>query len=157
MSIILRTIYDYIVNKRKKDTLIISFNPICHNLYSGNDDKNISFVHLLEDSTNTKKQQEFVEFMKYNYPKVHIERIFDYSSKFGNISLGSYAIDCECTTSDKVYNALHKKYMDKENNTDCILQEMSYEDAKNIYDEREKYKKKTLTLEEELEFFGTEF
>lgn len=141
----LLTIEEYIVTVRKKDTLHISFNAPQSkwrmNIPLDDNDKSGS---IFGDYTNTKKtnwekREEFLQWMKDNYPNIQITDVFDYLSSEYLVYpfLGTIAIDVDLDSPE--YHTICDLYDDANGNPkslDAVLWIMRYDFAKEICDKK---------------------
>jgi effector-binding domain-containing protein len=120
MPQILKTIEDYVVKDRKKDTFFMVFNTVYNDIHAFNKEPEINSLdeiftgYLNEKFTDNKARDEFLQFMKKEFPNTKLIEVFDLvdSSYLTYPYLGSIAVDCE--EKDDVYNAICKKYEDSE-------------------------------------------
>ena len=96
----------------------------------------MEFEYLNEKCVNNIARDEFINFMKDNFPNTKLEDVFDMVSPGYMVYpyLGTIAIDCE--RDDEVYNAICKKYEDKLGNPlskDAVFWSVSYEIALKNY------------------------
>ena len=145
MAIALYTIEEYVVKERKRDTYWLVFNTVYNDIHAFKKEPNINedgtSNYLKKEFTDNKAREEFLDFMKNNFPKTKLIDVFDLVSSSWLLFpyLGSIAIDCE--KDDEVYNALCKKYEDetempKSNST--VFWSITYELALKLHDERTK-------------------
>lgn len=146
MPRIIKTIEEYIVNDRKKDTIFMTFNAPYVKEYMGLElGENEKFMD--RENTNEQKREEFIAWMKETFPYVHLEDVFD-SVSIGYLQwpfLGSIAIDVEINSPE--YHAINSRYEDENGNPkelDAVVWIMFYEVAKDLY------AKKNEMLENEL-------
>lgn len=151
MPQLLYTIDEYIATKRKKPTIWIVFNSLYNDVHAFK--KKLSEEEFLrgyldEKYTDTQAREEFLDFMKTNFPDVALLEVFDLVS-LGYLVypyLGSIAIDTD--VGSDAYAALSQKYGDPYGDATVnnkVLWVMEYDDAKSMYDKKEKL------LEEEFE------
>lgn len=139
----LYTIEEYVAKERKRDTYWLVFNTAYNDIHAFkkkptmNEDGTTNY--LRKEFTDNKAREEFLDFMKNNFPKTKLIDVFDFVSTSYLIFpyLGSIAVDCE--KDDEVYNALCKKYEDemempKSNNT--VFWSITYELALKFHNER---------------------
>lgn len=143
MAQIIYTIDEYIVKERKRDTYWLVFNTVYNDVHAfknklqRNEDDTSSY--LREEFTDNEAREEFLEFMKSNFPQTKIIKVFDLVNAGYIIYpyLGSMAIDCE--KDDEVFTALSKKYgnpyADAITNN-AVFWVLDCENAKEFYDER---------------------
>ena len=114
MAIALYTIEEYIVKERKRDTYWLVFNTVYNDIHAFKEEPTVnedgSINYLEKEFTDYKAREEFLEFMKINFPQTKILDVFDLVSASYLIYpyLGSIAIDCE--KDDEVFVALSEKY-----------------------------------------------
>ena len=114
MPIALYTIEEYIVKERKRDTYWLVFNTVYNDIHAFKKEPTVnedgSINYLEKEFTDYKAREEFLEFMKINFPQTKILDVFDLVSASYLIYpyLGSIAIDCE--KDDEVFMALSEKY-----------------------------------------------
>ena len=145
MPIALYTIEEYVVKERKRETYWLVFNTVYNDIHAFKKEPTVnedgSINYLEKKFTNYKAREEFLEFMKINFPQTKILDVFDLVSASYLIYpyLGSIAIDCE--KDDEVYNAICKKYEDELGNPlskDAVFWSISYEIALKNYNEVKK-------------------
>lgn len=114
MPIALYTIEEYIVKERKRDTYWLVFNTVYNDIHAFKKEPTVnedgSRNYLKKEFTDYKAREEFLEFMKTNFPQTKLIEVFDLVSASYLIYpyLGSIAIDCE--KDDEVFMALSEKY-----------------------------------------------
>lgn len=145
MPIALYTIEEYVVKERKRDTFWLVFNTVYNDIHAFKKEptmnENGTSNYLKKEFTDYKAREEFLEFMRNNFPKTKILDVFDLVSTSYLIYpyLGSIAIDCE--KGDEVYNALCKKYEDETEmpkSNSAVFGSITYELALKFYNERTK-------------------
>jgi hypothetical protein len=140
MPQIVPTIDEYIATQRKETTIWMVFNTVYNDVHAFNKKDSVAFnSYLNEEYTNKEAQQEFLTFMKENFPQTKLVKVFDLVSAGHLIYpyLGSYAIDTNI--GSEAYNALAQKYGDpfKDATTNkSVLWVMKYKDACEMYNER---------------------
>jgi hypothetical protein len=119
------------------------FNTVYNDLYAFKNEPNSEenaeygiFGYLNEKCVNNIARDEFINFMKDNFPNTKLEDVFDMVSPGYMVYpyLGTIAIDCE--RDDEVYNAICKKYEDELGNPlskDAVFWSVSYEIALKNY------------------------
>ena len=143
MAQIIYTIDEYIVKERKRDTYWLVFNTVYNDVHAfkkklqRNEDDTSSY--LSEEFTDNEAREEFLDFMKSNFPQTKIIKVFDLVNAGYLIYpyLGSMAIDCE--KDDEVFTALSQKYgnpYDDAITNNAVFWVLDYENAKKFYDER---------------------
>ena len=150
MPQILKTIEDYVVNDRKKDTYFMVFNTVYNDIHAFNKEpeNGIFTVYLNKEFTDNKTRNEFLEFMQKDFPNTKLIEVFDLvdSSYLTYPYLGSIAVDCE--ENDEVYNAICKKYEDSNGmalSNNAVFWVITYDMA------LKSYKKRKEAWERELE------
>ena len=114
MSEILKRVEEYIVETRKRDTYWLVFNTVYNDIHAFKKEPTVnedgSINYLEKKFTDYKAREEFLEFMKINFPQTKILDVFDLVSASYLIYpyLGSIAIDCE--KDDELFIALSEKY-----------------------------------------------
>ena len=143
MAQIIYTIDEYIVKERKRDTYWLVFNTVYNDVHAfkkklqRNEDDTSSY--LSEEFTDNEAREEFLNFMKSNFPQTKIIKVFDLVNAGYLIYpyLGSMAIDCE--KDDEVFRALSQKYGNPYDNAiinKAVFWVLDYKNAKKFYDER---------------------
>ena len=141
MSKILYTIDEYTATIRKRDTFWLVFNTVYNDVHAfkKTPNKNETTVYLEKEFTDNKAREEFLEFMKKNFPNTKLIDVFDLVSSSYLIYpyLGSIAIDCE--KDDEVFIALSKKYgnpYDDATINNTVFWVLDYENASKFHNER---------------------
>ena len=144
MPQILKTLAEYVVETRKKDTFYMVFNTAYNYVHSFNKEPEINSNEIFTDYLNKKyidntAREEFLHFMQKNFPNTKLIEVFDLvdSSYLTYPYLGTIAIDCE--ENDEVYNAICKKYEDSKGmalSNNAVFWVISYEIALKSYKER---------------------
>lgn len=153
MPQILKTLDEYVVEDRKRETYFIVFNTAYNDIYAFNKDlesdnlEDIFTDFLDKKFVDYKARDEFMNFMKENFPNTKLTEVFDLvsSSYIMYPYLGTIAIDCE--ENDEVYNALCKKYEDETGmpkSNSAVFWSISYEIALKSYKERKELWKEEL-------------
>lgn len=143
MAQIIYTIDEYIVKERKRDTYWLVFNTVYNDVHAfkkklqRNEDDTSSY--LSEEFTDNEAREEFLDFMKSNFPQTKIIKVFDLVNAGYLIYpyLGSMAIDCE--KDDEVFRTLSQKYGNPYDNAiinKAVFWVLDYKNAKKFYDER---------------------
>lgn len=144
MPQLLYTIDEYIATKRKKPTIWIVFNSLYNDVHAFKKkltDEESLRGYLDEKYTDTQAREEFLDFMKTNFPDVALLKVFDLVS-LGYLVypyLGSIAIDTD--VGSDAYVALSQKYGDPYGDATVnnkVLWVMEYDDAKSMYDKKQK-------------------
>ena len=141
MPQILKTIEDYVVNDRKRDTYFMVFNTVYNDIHAFNKEpeNGIFTGYLNKEFTDNKARDEFLQFMQKEFPNTKLIEVLD-SVSSGYLTypyLGTIAIDCE--ENDEVYNAICKKYEDSKGmalSNNAVFWVISYEIALKSYKER---------------------
>ena len=143
MPIALYTIEEYVVKERKSDTYWLVFNTVYNDIHAFKKEPTVnedgSINYLEKEFTDYKAREEFLEFMKINFPQTKILDVFDLVSASYLIYpyLGSIAVDCE--KDDEVFIALSEKYgnpyQDAISNN-AVFWVLDYENALAFYNER---------------------
>lgn len=143
MPLALYTIDEYVAKERKRDTYWLVFNTVYNDIHAfkknptTNEDGSINY--LKKEFTDYKVREEFLEFMKINFPQTKILDVFDLVSASYLIYpyLGSIAIDCE--KDDEVFTALSEKYGNPYEDgisNNAVFWVLDYENALEFYNER---------------------
>lgn len=135
----LKTLDQYVVKKRKRDTFFMVFYKVYNDKPKSNNLGDLCIDSLDKIFVDDEAREEFLNFMKETFPDTKLTEVLDLAS-IGYMMypyLGTIAVDCE--EDDEVYNALCKKYKDetgmpKSNN--AIFLVISYEVALESYKER---------------------
>ena len=143
MPVALYTIEEYVVKERKRDTYWLVFNTVYNDIHAFKKEPTVnedgSINYLEKKFTDYKAREEFLEFMKINFPQTKILDVFDLVSASYLIYpyLGSIAIDCE--KDDEVFTALSEKYgnpyQDAISNN-AVFWVLDYENALKSHNER---------------------
>ena len=142
MPRLLKTLTEYVATIRKRETYFMVFNTVYNDIYSFGNEQNSAengiFGYLNKKYVNNIARDEFINFMKDNFPNVKLEEVFDMVSPGYMVYpyLGTIVIDCE--KDDEVYNAICKKYEDELGNPlskDAVFWSISYEIALKNYNE----------------------
>lgn len=142
MAQILATIEEYISQVRKKDTIFISFNePYAKARLGIRIEEENGFMEFLDKKkTNWEKRDEFIQWMKENYPHIAIVDVFD-NVPLGYLEwpfLGTIAIDVEIDSPE--YHAINNRYEDENGEPKCldaVVWIMSYDVAKELHAKKE--------------------
>ena len=143
MPIALYTIEEYVVKERKSDTYWLVFNTVYNDIHAFKKEPTVnedgSINYLEKKFTDYKAREEFLEFMKINFPQTKILDVFDLVSASYLIYpyLGSIAVDCE--KDDEVFMALSKKYGNPYEDgikNNAVFWVMTYELALESHNER---------------------
>ena len=143
MPIALYTIEEYIVKERKRDTYWLVFNTVYNDIHAFKKEPTVnedgSRNYLKKEFTDYKAREEFLDFMKTNFPQTKILEVFDLVSACYLIYpyLGSIAIDCE--KDDEVFTALSEKYgnpYEDAISNNAVFWVLDYENALKFHNER---------------------
>ena len=143
MPQILKTLAEYVVETRKKDTFYMVFNTAYNYIHSFNKEPETDSNKIFTDYLNKKyidntAREDFLHFMQKNFPNTKLIEVFDLvdSSYLTYPYLGTIAIDCE--ENDEVYNAICKKYEDSSGmalSNNAVFWVVSYDIALKFYKE----------------------
>ena len=143
MPIALYTIEEYVAKERKRDTYWLVFNTVYNDIHAFKKEPTVnedgSINYLEKKFTDYKAREEFLEFMKINFPQTKILDVFDLVSASYLIYpyLGSIAVDCE--KDDEVFVALSEKYGNPYEDSiknNAVFWVMTYELALESHNER---------------------
>ena len=150
MPQILKTIEEYVVNDRKRDTYFMVFNTVYNDIHAFNKEpeNGIFTDYLNKKYIDNTAREEFLHFMQKNFPNTKLIEVFDLvdSSYLTYPYLGTIAVDCE--ENDEVYNAICKKYEDSKGmalSNNAVFWVITYDMA------LKSYKKRKEAWERELE------
>lgn len=145
MAQLLYTIEEYIAEHRKKDSVWMVFNTRyneLHALHIKPEEDEFGICPSYDKTfTDNEARQVFLDFMKEQFPKVPLVKVFDLVG-LGWIEwpyLGSIAIDAD--VGSDVYKALCDKYGDAYEDpisTNQALWVMEYKDALSLHEKRSK-------------------
>lgn len=109
MPVILKSVDDYVVEIRKKDTFWFVFNKGYNNLYAYKL-KSENFDFLNKEDTDYEARNDFLNYMKENFPNTKLVDVFDLvnSSYVVYPYLGSILVECD--KDDEVFLKLSEKY-----------------------------------------------
>lgn len=140
MPQILKTLAEYVVETRKRDTFFMVFNTVYNDIHAFNKElENDKFIsHLDKDNVDNKARDEFLQFMQKEFPNTKLIEVFDLvdSSYLTYPYLGTIAVDCE--ENDEVYKAICKKYEDSSGmvlSNNAVFWVVSYDIALKFYKE----------------------
>lgn len=143
MPQILKTLAEYVVETRKKDTFYMVFNTAYNYIHSFNKEPETDSNEIFTDYLNKKyidntAREDFLHFMQKNFPNTKLIEVFDLvdSSYLTYPYLGTIAVDCE--ENDEVYNAICKKYEDSKGvalSNNAVFWIVSYDIALKFYKE----------------------
>ena len=150
MPKILKTLAEYVVETKKRDTFFMVFNTVYNDIHAFNKEpeNGIFTGYLNKEFTDNKARDEFLEFMHKEFPNTKLIEVLD-SVSSGYLTypyLGTIAIDCE--ENDEVYNAICKKYEDSKGmalSNNAVFWVITYDMA------LKSYKKRKEVWESELE------
>ena len=145
MPQILKTIEDYVVNDRKRDTYFMVFNTVYNDIHAFNKEPEIDSLkeiftgYLNKKFTDNKARDEFLQFMQKEFQNTKLIEVFDLvdSSYLTYPYLGSIAVDCE--ENDEVFMAICKKYEDSNGmalSNNAVFWVITYDMALKFYKER---------------------
>ena len=141
MPQILYTVEEYIATKRQKTSIWIVFNTVYNDIHAFKKKLEGDYfeMYLKESYTDQEARQEFLDFMKENFPNTQLVEVFDLvgTEWLQWPYLGSIAIDADI--GSEVYNALCEKYGDAYEDPKAVNQVlwvMEYKDAKAIHEKR---------------------
>jgi hypothetical protein len=79
MPQILKTIEDYVVNDRKRDTYFMVFNTVYNDIHAFNKEpeNGIFTGYLNKEFTDNKVRDEFLQFMQKEFPNTKLIEVFD--------------------------------------------------------------------------------
>ena len=83
MPKILKTIEDYVVNDRKRDTYFMVFNTVYNDIHAFNKEPEINSLqeifigYLNKEFTDNKARDEFLQFMKKDFSNTKKKEIFN--------------------------------------------------------------------------------
>ena len=148
MPQILKTIDEYVVEDRKRETYFMVFNTVYNDIHAFQKEpetdnlEDIFTGYLNKKYTDNVARDEFLKFMKENFPNTKLVEVFDFVAAGYMMYpyLGTIAIDCE--ENDEVYNALCKKYEDEDGrpkSNKAVFWALSYELALKSYNERKEF------------------
>lgn len=142
MAQILQTIVEYVANVRQKTTIWIVFNTVYNDVHGFKNklkSNTISNIYLNKQYTDYDSRNDFLNFMRINFPSTKLVEVFDLVD-VGYIQwpyLGSIAIDTDINSN--CYNMLCKRYGDPYDNpisNKALLWVVDYKDALDLYNER---------------------
>ena len=143
MPQILKTLAEYVVETRKRNTFFMVFNKVYNDIHAFNKKpENDEFISYLDkDNVDNKAREEFLQFMKNNFPNTKLTEVFDLvdSSYLTYPYLGTIAVDCD--ENDEVYNVLCNKYEDSKGialSNKAVFWVISYDFALKSYEKSKK-------------------
>ena len=84
MPRLIKTLAEYAVERRKEETRFMVFNTVYNDLYAFKNEPNSEenaeygiFGYLNEKCVNNIARDEFINFMKDNFPNTKLEDVFD--------------------------------------------------------------------------------
>ena len=154
MPKILKTLAEYVVETRKRDTFFMVFNTVYNDIHAFNKEPEIDSLkeiftgYLNKKFTDNKARDEFLQFMQKEFQNTKLIEVFDLvdSSYLTYPYLGSIAVDCE--ENDEVFMAICKKYEDSNGmalSNNAVFWVITHDLALKFYKERKE------TWENELE------
>lgn len=143
MPQILKTLAEYVVETRRKDTFFMVFNKVYNDIHAFDKKlENDEFISYLDkDNVDNKAREEFLQFMQKKFPNTKLTEVFDLvdPSYLTYPYLGTLAVDCE--ENDEVYNAICKKYEDSKGvalSNNAVFWVVSYDIALEFYEKSKK-------------------
>ena len=146
MPQILKTLAEYVVETRKKDTFYMVFNTAYNYIHSFNKEPETDSNKIFTDYLNKKyidntAREDFLHFMQKNFPNTKLIEVFDLvdSSYLTYPYLGTIAVDCD--ENDEVYNVLCNKYEDSKGialSNKAVFWVISYDFALKSYEKSKK-------------------
>ena len=145
MPKILKTLAEYVVETKKRDTFFMVFNTVYNDIHAFNKETEIDSLkeiftgYLNKKFTDNKARDEFLQFMQKEFPNTKLIEVFDLvdSSYLTYPYLGSIAVDCE--ENDEVFMAICKKYEDSNGmalSNNAVFWVITYDMALKFYKER---------------------
>ena len=145
MPKILKTLAEYVVETRKRDTFYMVFNTVYNDIHAFNKEPEIDSLkeiftgYLNKKFTDNKARDEFLQFMQKEFQNTKLIEVFDLvdSSYLIYPYLGSIAVDCE--ENDEVFMAICKKYEDSNGmalSNNAVFWVITYDMALKFYKER---------------------
>ena len=145
MPQILKTLAEYVVETRKRDTFYMVFNTVYNDIHAFNKEPEINSLdeiftgYLNKEFTDNKARDEFLQFMQKEFQNTKLIEVFDLvdSSYLTYPYLGSIAVDCE--ENDEVFMAICKKYEDSNGmalSNNAVFWVITYDMALKFYKER---------------------
>lgn len=113
MAVAIKSIEEYTI-KRGKRSFWMCFNIAYNEIQAyGNTTNYDCMFDVDKKHTDIQAREEFLNFMKENFPNIQLENIFDcWGSEWLEFPyLKSIAIDCD--EGDEVYRAIDERYSDK--------------------------------------------
>jgi hypothetical protein len=145
MPKILKTLAEYVVETKKRDTFFMVFNTVYNDIHAFNKEPEIDSLkeiftgYLNKKFTDNKARDEFLQFMQKEFQNTKLIEVFDLvdSSYLTYPYLGSIAVDCE--ENDEVFMAICKKYEDSNGmalSNNAVFWVITYDMALKFYKER---------------------
>ena len=145
MPKILKTLAEYVVETKKRDTFFMVFNTVYNDIHAFNKEPEIDSLkeiftgYLNKKFTDNKARDEFLQFMQKEFQNTKLIEVFDLvdSSYLTYPYLGSIAVDCE--KNDEVFMAICKKYEDSNGmalSNNAVFWVITYDMALKFYKER---------------------
>ena len=149
MPQLLKTIDEYTV-ERARDTYWLVFNTSYNDLHAFGKKLYSEDSYLNTAKTDQKAREEFIEYMRRNFPDTELTEVFDLVTVGYLVYpyLGSIAIDCD--KDSEVFKALSEKYgnpYDAAQKNNAVFWILSYEDAQKFLNKKKNF------IEAELESF----
>jgi hypothetical protein len=144
MPQLLPTIEEFIATDIQRQGYWIVFNTSYNDVHAFKkqpdvDEETGDRRYLVKEDTDQTAIDDFLDYMKTNFPKIRLVNVFDLVSLSVQIwpYLGSIAIDMQ--RGDAVYAALSEKYNDPEKDpvvNNAVLWTMMLENATGIHEKR---------------------
>ena len=145
MPKILKTLAEYVVETKKRDTFFMVFNTVYNDIHAFNKEPEIDSLkeiytgYLNKKFTDNKARDEFLQFMQKEFQNTKLIEVFDLvdSSYLTYPYLGSIADECE--ENDEVFMAICKKYEDSNGmalSNNAVFWVITYDMALKFYKER---------------------
>ena len=145
MPKILKTLAEYVVETKKRDTFFMVFNTVYNDIHAFNKEPEIDSLkeiftgYLNKKFTDNKARDEFLQFMQKEFQNTKLIEVFDLvdSSYLTYPYLGSIAVDRE--ENDEVFMAICKKYEDSNGmalSNNAVFWVITYDMALKFYKER---------------------
>ncbi len=145
MPQLLKTIEEYIATDRKEATLFVNFSKPYNQAslgipFDNNVDEYSGFDWLDKKHVNEQKRQEFLEYMKINFPNIKLVEVFDNVPMSYLVwpFLGTMAIDIDPKSEEaKKICALFEDENEEPLSMDAVIYIMEYEIAQKLHQKRE--------------------
>ena len=136
----LKTIEQYIVEDRQKDTIFIGFSPTYAKAWMRLEMSEEEREHWLdEENVNWEKREEFIQFMAQELPHVKLTDVFDKVPLSWELwpFLGTIAIDVEAGGSEEdIINGRYEDETGEPISLDAVVYIMTYENAQKAWERR---------------------